>query len=146
MAGYKRPPKVYKLKFADDDEFAGLEVRAKSVPLGKFLDLTKLVELQGGNIGPEELDQIREMFSGFADALVSWNLLDEQDQPVPATLDGLMTQDFDFVLPVIIAWMEAVAGVAAPLKTASSSGTTTLEASLPMAPLSPSPESSTTPS
>jgi hypothetical protein len=122
-------------------------VRAKSVPLGKFLDLTKLAELQGGTAGPEEMDQLRELFSGFADALLSWNLEDETTgEPVPATLDGLLAQEFDFVLQIVMAWLDAISGVAAPLAKPSPAGATTLEASLPMAPLSPSPEAWSTPS
>jgi hypothetical protein len=142
--GYRRAAKVYKLKFTED-EFTGLEVRAKSVPLGKFLDLTKLVDLQNGTaLGPEQMEQIRDLFTGFATALVSWNLQEEDGTDVPATLEGLYSQEFDFVLQIIMAWMEAIAGVAAPLVRSSNSGATIPEGSLPMVPLSPSPESLTT--
>lgn len=145
MAGYKRKAKVYKLIF-EDEEFAGLEVRVKSLPVGDFLDLTDLADVAAGTAGAEQKDKIERLFAIFADALLDWNLLDEDDNPVPANLDGVKSQDLDFDLTVIKAWMEAVAGVAAPLVTGSNGGTTTLEASLPMAPLTPSPESSETPS
>jgi hypothetical protein len=143
--GFRKPAKVYRLKFADE-EFAGLEVKAKSVPLGTFLELSTLAEPIAGGDSREQVTRVSQLFAGFAQALISWNLEDEETgEAVPATYDGIMAQEFDFVLAIITAWMEAISGVAAPLANGSTSGDTTLEASLPMAPISPSPESSPTP-
>ena len=88
------------------------------------------------------------MFTGFAEALVSWNLeepvLDaageeaDETRSEPATLEGLYSQDMAFALQVIRAWMDAVASVPTPLGQRSADGSPSLEASLPMEVSSPS--------
>jgi hypothetical protein len=152
--GYVRQRKIYKLVFEDPD-MAGLEVRARSVPLGtlmRLIELAGLIDRGTANLNPDEAKAIRELFTGFADALVSWNLeepvIDDETGeetgevcPVPATVDGLYSQDMDFALHIIEAWMDAVAGVAGPLGRRSSDGEQSLAASLPMEPPSPSPTS-----
>lgn len=134
MGGYRRPAKVYKLVFADE-EMAGLEVRARSVPLGGFLDLLKLAKARGGKLDPAQVDNIGKLFEAFSKALVSWNLEDDEGVPVPATLDGLHSQDIDFVFSIILAWMDAIAGVPAPLERTSPGGVPSEEALIPMAAL-----------
>lgn len=140
MSGYVPKAKVYKLVF-EDPEFEGLEVRAKSVPTGQFLELTALADSTGESVTPEDMAAIEGLFSGFADALVSWNVEKEDGTAVPADLAGIKAQDFDFMFTVIMAWMDAIAGVAAPLGRTSNSGSAALEASIPMAPSSSDPQS-----
>jgi hypothetical protein len=147
---YVRQRKVYVLKF-EQAEFDGLEVRARSVPLGTFLELIELATLFDSSttdVSAENAQAIKGLFSGFASALVGWNLEVEDPEhperhpdPVPATYEGLMAQDTDFVLHIVRAWMDAIAGVSGPLEGPSSGGEKSLEASLPMAPPSPSPQS-----
>lgn len=124
--GYKRAQKVYKLKFADP-EFEGLEVRAKSIPTKLLMELSGI---KFNKSAPG--DEINHMFGIFADALVEWNLEDEDGNPVPATFDGVMSQDIDFVLDIIMAWMDAVAGVSEDLKEKLNSGEISLAESIPM--------------
>jgi hypothetical protein len=140
--GYKRD-KIYRLVF-EDPELEGLEVRARSVAIGKLLQISELKELRNsGELDGDGIAKTRDLLQIFADALVSWNL--EIDtavngevitQPVPATLDGLLSQDLGFVLQIIEAWMEAVTSVSKSLGKASPSGVTFPEGSLPMEPLS----------
>ena len=139
--GFKREAKLYRLKF-EDPAMAGLEVDAKSLSTGALLEVTEL----GGMIKRSKIDEIdpaalRKLFAVFADALVSWNLDDEHDHPVPATYEGIVSQELDFVLEVIMAWIGAIASVDTPLNATSPSGGTSPEAALPMEPLSPSPGS-----
>lgn len=134
--GYKREGTVFRLKFSEPD-MDGLQVDAKSLPLGKML---RVIELSG-SVDATDTDAVRELFGAFADALAGWNLEDENDNPVPATLEGLYEQDFDFVLKVVLAWVEAIAGVSAPLGNGSGSGAQSLADSMPMEALSPSPTS-----
>lgn len=141
--GYKRPKKVYKIVF-EQKGMAGLEVRARSVSLGQILDLVNLAELADPNRRANMLDdmgKLKHLFEGLASALVDWNLEDEDGTPVPATLEGLYSQDMEFGLDVALAWMDAVMGVSAPLERPSSSGGPSLEASLPMDVSSASPAS-----
>jgi len=136
VAGFIRQRRVYRLNFADDTELAGLEVRARSVPLGEFMSIVGLADT--AEPGSEEM---KRLFGGFAEQLVSWNLEAEDGQPVPATLEGLYSQDFEFTMQLVLAWIEAIASVPGPLGETSSSGGTSPVPSLPMEPLSPSPGS-----
>jgi len=133
--GFRRERKIYKLKFEDPD-LAGLEVLARSLPLGEFFKMSSLTEGAENMAGVAA--QAEQLFREFAKSLVSWNLEDEKGRPVPADYDGIQGQEFDFVLAIITAWMEAMASVRPPLPMPSSNGATFPEASLPMASLSPS--------
>lgn len=131
--GYTPHRKVYKLRFADP-EMDGLVVRARSLPLGRFLSLASLVKA-GNDIQPERL---AELFEGFAGSLVDWNLTGDDGEPVPATLDGVYSQEPDFMLAIILPWIEVVASISSPLGKPSSGGGPSPEASIPMEVLSAS--------
>lgn len=143
--GYVHKRRVYVLGF-EDPALADLEVKARSVSLGRFLSLLKLAasldKFDDGalTLTDTDIDAIRGLFDGFGDALVSWTLLDpDTEQPVPANRDGLMGLDADFAMVLIDAWMTAVGGVDAPLGGRSTSGAPSPEASIPMADPSPNP-------
>lgn len=129
--GFKRERKTYRLQF--EGELQGLVVRARSLPLGKFMELGKLLDTDA-EITPsgEDMGKVDTMFHTFADALLSWNLEDDDDNPVPATAEGLYTQDLEFCTAVITAYMHAVSGVSAPLPQGSPAGEPSLEESIPM--------------
>lgn len=136
--GFKRPAKVYKLLFEDDD-MAGLEVKARSMSTGDLLDMAPLLDMKMSNAPTaDELEQVRDLLERFAEVLISWNLEDEDDEPIPATLEGLLSQDIAFVMDIVQAWADAVSGVPAPLDGRSPSGDPSLAASIPMDALSPS--------
>lgn len=124
--GYKREPTIYKLKF-EDPEFEGLEIRTKSVPLGVFLDMEELIAQE--RLDRESLDKLFEHFAGV---LVGWNLEDQDDNPVPATIGGLYSQDLVFVRAIIDAWRDAMTDLPAPLAPPSEDGEPSPEASIPM--------------
>lgn len=131
--GFKAKKKLYKLIFADED-MAGLEVTMTSVPMGDLMSLQQLDPKRAAN-DPAEF---RELLGIFAGAMLSWNLVDDNDQPVPITVDAFLKQDIDFIFAIIDAWSTAVAGVSAPLDGGSTDGATALEASMPMDVSSPS--------
>lgn len=120
--GYRKERTLYKLVFPDHD---GLTVRARSVELGKFLAMTELAE-------KDDTASIRAMIECFAEALHDWNLETEEGEPVPATLEGVLGQELDFVLTIIDVWMDAIGGVDPALKAPLNGGPTSLVASLPM--------------
>lgn len=140
--GYVWKGKTYRLQFVDD-EFAGLEVVARSASLGEYRRIADLATREFANPpSKEDIAEIDALFEAFAAVLVSWNLEMETDDgtiPVPATLTGLYSQDLSFVRPVVLAWMEAVAGITAPLDQPSPGGGQSVEESLPMEVLSPVP-------
>lgn len=129
--GYKREGNIFKLRFADE-EYNGLVVRAKSVSLGEFIQLAELAELKGKVVTIDDMPKVNKLFEMFSKALVSWNLEDDDGTPVPATLEGLYSQDVEFVMAIIMSWMEAVAGVSTPLVPPSIDGVPFPVDSIPM--------------
>jgi hypothetical protein len=137
-AGYKPVRTVYKLNFSQTDH-AGLEVTARGTTINglrKFIHLgAELDGLDAEAMTPAELDKaLPAMFEPFARVLVSWNVLDEDDKPVPATLDGLLDQEVGFVAEIIQAYVGAISQAPPPLPQNSGAGATPdpLEASIPM--------------
>ncbi len=130
--GYRREPKIYKLTFVDPD-MEGLIVRAKSTSVRQFLEIQAMADATEASDGVKGM---QTLFATFAGVLVSWNLEDENGQELPTTVDTLLEQEFGFVMQIVMAWIEAVAGVPDQLGKASTGGSPLLEASLPMEPLS----------
>lgn len=135
--GYRPKRKVYRLAFEDAD-MGGLVIRAHSTSLGGLLAALGVLVIDTDDLRPEDLARLHELFETFAAALVEWNVEDDRGQPVPATFEGVKSQDADFVLVVIRAWVDAVSGVPAPLGPPSPGGGPSAVPPLPMEPLSPS--------
>ena len=130
--GYKRNPKIYKLVFGDDTDYAGLEVQVKTITMGQLL------AMRSGTSGDEDKDNIRVSVELLAERIVSWNLEDEKGQPVPPTLDAILEEDDDFIFAIINRWTDAVSGVKAPLQQSSPSGEPSPVELVPMEALSES--------
>lgn len=97
MTGYKPP--LHRLKFED---MPGLEVVVRPISLGKLLDLSGTAdELVAGRANSE---QIIALCEEFASRLVSWNILGPDDDPVPATLEGVRSLDADIFLQIFREW------------------------------------------
>lgn len=131
----KKKAKIFLLKFADED-MDGLEVRIRSTTMAGLIDMAKLADLSK-EVTQEDLVALDPLFDRFIACLDSWNLEDD-GEPVPMTKAALMDQDIDFVLEVIGAWVEAAAGVSAPLGQKSNAGELSLAESIPMETLPPS--------
>lgn len=129
--GYKPKRKIYNLDFAGT-EHEGLHVSIRGLNTGQYMDLfeAKTVAESGG--------ETNRLLTIMASRLVTWDVVDDDDTPVPATLDGIKTQDLDFNLAIVNAWTTAMAGVPAPLEQPSTGGGSSLEASIPMETLSAS--------
>ena len=114
--GYRLAAKTYVLKFEDHP---GLEVSARSVPVGELL---KILELADAMTSDPTKAQVTELFTWFAKRLIGWNLEDEDGTPVPATAAGLLGLDFDFAMALVMAWTGAVSSVKLPLVQAPADG------------------------
>jgi len=145
--GFVIERKIYRLEIADGT-YEGLVVRVRSVPVGEFLEISKLAGLKDtdpNRLTDEDQDMMAGLFRRFAHSLVDWNLevvdqtVSPDPVPVPATYSGVMTLDVDFVFMLIDAWMDAMGDVSAGKDQRSSDGKPSPEASIPMVPLSPSP-------
>jgi len=128
--GFRKQRTVYRLRF-EDESLDGLEVTAKSLPLKDFLSINKM-SVQAENDAAKQAEQSELMLKKFADALINWNLEDEDGKPVPATFTGLLGQEMGFVTQIIQAWMEAVAGVPKASSTGLNGGEIYPEQSIPM--------------
>jgi len=126
--GYRPQLKLHKLTFEDHP---GLEVTVRAPTVDGYLKLTGLSSaLTGDRPDPSKA---AEMFERLAAHLVSWNVEDEQGNPVPVTFDGVSTQELGFILQIVTGWVSAIADVAPPLPPGSSGGATSPEASLALA-------------
>lgn len=111
---YKRERRVYIMEFADP-EYEGLEIQVRSIPIRELTHLMTLdPESEDPNVRASSIDKL---MSAFAEALVSWNMTDENDNPLPTTLEYIESEDADFVMTCIAQWMKAMLGTddASPL-------------------------------
>lgn len=127
--GYRRERRLFNLKF-EDPEYAGLEVLIRTLPVGEFLGLAKLQNaLDESN---PDFSAVEKLFKVFLEKLIRWNVEDpDSGEPVPATMAGLNTLELDFVLAIIGAWINSMAGVSPSLGKDSPSGVTFPEVDVP---------------
>ena len=89
--------------------------------MATFLELKRLVtEEQGELLGRTFGNRI----------LVGWNLVDEDDKPLPPTGDGMDELPASMALSIVTDWFETLETVSAPLGDASSDGETLEELSI----------------
>lgn len=138
--GYTPKRRIYRLVF-DDEEYDGLVVKVRSTSVGQLLEFMEFLTMDTDSPSPDDVARIHGLFEAFAEVLAEWNVETDDGQPVPATLDGVKTQDAPFILAILRVWFGAVMTVPGPLPTASSNGAPSAAPSLPMEPLSPNPES-----
>ena len=110
--GYRKVPTIHTLNDIEGEE--GLIVRMKSISFGKVLRLTRLTD-------SEDDSTMEEIISQFLDALVSWNLEDDNG-PIDTTKQAVEDQDFDFVMKIVHSWLDRMTGPGAELGKGSSSG------------------------
>lgn len=139
--GFKR--RTYTLTFEGD--FEGLEVVTKPMSVETWLYLTGQSEDADDQTEKTSAERGAEGIRLFADALVSWNLEEEDGTPVPTTREAIHDQEMKMIDTIVGAWTNAAAKVADPLPETSSDGEQSLEASIPMATPSESPEPSSVP-
>jgi hypothetical protein len=107
--GYVPRRTLYKLDFSET-EHAGLEVVTKSASMAALLDILSLADVvEAAGLKNADRTQMDRLFSLFDEVLVSWNVEAEDGGAVPATKDGLLSQDPEFVMAVINAWAQAMA-------------------------------------
>jgi hypothetical protein len=96
----KRAP--LKLDFTGG-EYAGLEITVRSVPMSVMQDIAITAST-------DDPGAFRHIAATFAYAVESWNVEDDDGHPVPADLDGFLSQDPRFVMAVVKTWTEAMYG------------------------------------
>lgn len=93
--GYKA--KRYRLVW-DDGEYAGLEVTMKPASIGQMMEMEQI-----GGLDPQKTSvaEIRPLIGMLAGLIVSWNVEDDDGQPVPADEDGITGQDIGMLTAII---------------------------------------------
>lgn len=115
-AGWRPPERwqdTYLLKFTDP-EFEGLEVRVRRMSFGGLratagittVDRQRLIQ---GQLEQGDIAKLDAVLTEIGEALVSWNVLDHNGNPVPCTTEALDRQDLVFALTLLDAWMGGVA-------------------------------------
>lgn len=128
--GFRPQPVEYNLDFEEGDELHGLEVKIRSVTVREYNEMMRN-GLKKGEDGLKASDDLLEL---FVERLVAWNLEDpETGDPVPPTMDGLLSQDRRYIGRMVQAWQIALVGIPAALGKALNSGERSLEESLAMA-------------
>lgn len=146
--GFREQQKIYRLEF--DGDFEGLVVKVTVPAFGKITELeaqagavAAMIGKSADELDPEEIAAAiassTDVVDAFLDNLVEWNVEDADGAPIPASREGLARVSSTLGRHVIKTWFEFVSGdLPDPKERPSSGGVTSLEASLPMEPLSPS--------
>lgn len=125
--GFTRKRKTYKLDFADT-EYDGLVVKVSGLTTGEYLDF---LALSAPVDGEDDKGTTEQMLRMLADHIVSWNLLDEQGNPIPTDFEGIKSNEIAMNMMIVEAWTDAIANVPADTGKASTPGSAPLVASIP---------------
>jgi len=122
-SGFSPKKSSYKIVFADpNDDLLGLEITVHEFTIG---ELRSLMRIQGA-ISSEQVgvntENALKVFDFFGRSLISWNIVDENNIPVPANTEGLDYLGLASVIKIINTWMEEVAQISTPLEHRSGSG------------------------
>lgn len=117
---YKVKRTTYNLKFVDPDH-DGIVVKVWAMSMAERLHVPTLVPSQEDDAESSvaKLDELHDTFIGH---VVEWNLADEDDTPIPVTVEGLRSLEPEFIGLLIGTWRYAKAVVNAPLDEGSTSG------------------------
>lgn len=96
-----RLDRTYLLDF-EGTALAGAEVAIKATSVGTALKL-------------REVGGVKEVCELLADHLIGWNFEDENGDPLPPTLEGIMTLEEVIIGRIGREWYRAATGVTAPL-------------------------------
>ena len=140
MAGFKREALVH-LDFTGIPELDGFECTMDMVSLDTFIEI-ELMLAALNRPGGRTIEKLKEQFDVFGGLLRSWNLVDENDEPIPADTPNLRKRDPRMVGFIVSGYMAALSAVPKALKAASAAGGPSAEEStLGLEMSSPSPPS-----
>lgn len=128
--GFREPDSTITVRFKPDNPYHGLEATLHSMTIDEYATALGWDGGDGDNQGAT--------LERFYKALISWNLTDQHDQPIP--ISEVRTRDKRMVLALNNAWVETLTGVHSndPLPDSSTSGENSPAPAIPMAPLSES--------
>lgn len=112
---------VYKLVFPDSD-YEGLEIRVRAMSMGERLHAAFDLGFEQGDSPQVRKDKQHELHQMFVDHLVDWNLTEEDDTPIPTTMEGLLSLEPEFLGTLVGVWQVGRAAIPAPLEQNSTGG------------------------
>lgn len=115
--GFTLPKHTARLQFEGDYEGAEVVV-SLDLSFGLVLDAQQLAD----NSDPQLLGSIFDRFN--AEALIEWNLLDDEGNPIPTHPDGLKTIPFAFATLILTNTTAAIGEISPPLESPSPNGST----------------------
>jgi hypothetical protein len=144
---YTRKPKVFRVSFEEPHPLAGLTVVTKGLSIKEFaafgLRMGQVESIQQNGLDAKNVEELIAAFDEvrtlFAEALVEWDMLDEDGTPTPATLEGVQSLTDNEFFGIVSEWLNAVGGPSPDLGKDSGLGGTIPALSDLMEPLSPSP-------
>lgn len=110
-------PRIYDLEF--DGDLEGLHVRVKSIKFGKVRQLIALMDEED-----KDVEVMERVSAELADAIVSWDFLDENEQPIPVSQETIDDLEFGEVMAIVNKWLDNMTGPDKELGKGSSSGVT----------------------
>ena len=118
--GYTPKLRVLSLDFSDT-EYKDIEIKALSATLREWHSLTPGV--------PMEDD---EVVSLLVKKITHWNLVDEDDNPLPISIESFDTFDFELIRTIFVQYQLAVRGIPSELGKESTDGENPIVDSIPM--------------
>ena len=131
--GYKGHRSLYRIILPEHE---GFFARVRPATLGEIMGFADLAGMSHAQVA-EQKEKLEDLFSLFVSKLQDWNLEEEDDSPVPTTLEALRDLDGDFALELVMGWLERIVSVPDPLQKRSNGGDeanreTSILASIPM--------------
>lgn len=106
--GFTRTPHL--ITWPDGHELQGLEVTMRRMSIGELADAQAVIDRLGGD-GTSVEQQLRDIAEKVTEGLISWNLLDDDEQAVPTDIDAVQGRDMGLLLAILGAWIEEASGV-----------------------------------
>jgi hypothetical protein len=113
--GVRLKSRVFQIQWPDDHDMAGVVVQIRA---RRMREVIRIFELRENRMS-ESANQIIDI---FGEALVSWNIDDDQGNPIPANADGIRELEDWQWNDILDGYWEAVNGVDGPLSGDSSNG------------------------
>ncbi len=129
--GFRAP--TYLLVWPEGSPLAGLEIRMRSISLGVVRELTRFQALDvSGEVTEDDMAVIVGVASTLAGLVSSWNIEDDDGNPVPVTAETVAGLDLGILFAAIGQLLDKVVSIGAPLGTPSTGGASPVAPSIPM--------------
>lgn len=146
---FVRKSSQYRVTFEDPNPLAGLQIVTKGLSVKEFAEfgmrMADIGKLDQVGTEAQKLDQLRgvvgalgEVKAKFAEALIEWDMTEEDGSPTPATLAGVEMLDDDLFFALVNEWLTAIGGPSPDLGKDSGHGESIPDLSALMEPLPPS--------